>query len=74
MHRRYSEFEDLREELLEMIALYPSARLEPLATLPFPQKRWIGSNSAEVISDRKAGLEVWLNGVIELVVRFWTEI
>ena len=50
-----------------MIALYPSARLEPLATLPFPQKRWIGSNSAEVISDRKAGLEVWLNGVIELV-------
>ena len=56
VHRRYSEFEDLREELLEMIALYPSARLEPLATLPSPQKRWIGSNSAEVISDRKAGL------------------
>ena len=29
VHRRYSEFQDLRAELMEMITLYPSAHLEP---------------------------------------------
>jgi hypothetical protein len=67
VHRRYSEFQDLREELMEMITLYPSARLEPLATLPFPQKKLFGSDSDETIAERKSGLELWLNGVIELV-------
>ena len=60
VHRRYSEFQDLREELMEMITLYPSARLEPLATLPFPQKKLFGSDSEDTISERKAGLELWL--------------
>ena len=67
VHRRYSEFQDLREELMEMITLYPSARLEPLATLPFPQKKLFGSDSDDTIAERKAGLELWLNGVIEMV-------
>lgn len=67
VHRRYSEFQDLREELMEMITLYPSARLEPLASLPFPQKKLFGSDSEETIAERKAGLELWLNGVIGLV-------
>jgi hypothetical protein len=67
VYRRYSEFQDLREELMEMITLYPSAHLEPLASLPFPQKRMFGSDSDGTIAERKAGLELWLNGVIGLV-------
>jgi len=60
IHRRYSDFLQLRKALLKE---YQSA----LSKFPFPPKRWVGSNlEPSFLGRRLAGLQVFLASILEI--------
>ena len=62
--RRYSQFADLRQGLLQSCS-WPSGR-ETLLSAPFPEKQWLGSSDLDTIRARRILLERWLNCAIAL--------
>ena len=60
IHRRYSDFHHLRAELIR-------ENPELVSSLPFPSKRFFGSNLDQAFLDRRLeGLQVFLGTVIEM--------
>ena len=60
IHRRYSDFHHLRAELIR-------ENPELVSPLPFPSKRFFGSNLDQAFLDRRLeGLQVFLGLVLEM--------
>ena len=60
IHRRYSDFHQLRKTLMKENQLISSK-------IPFPPKRWVGSNlEPSFLGRRLAGLQVFLASVLEI--------
>jgi len=60
IHRRYSDFHQLRKTLIK-------GNQQALSKIPFPPKRWVGSNlEPSFLGRRLAGLQVFLASLLEV--------
>ena len=63
VHKRYSDFDALREEL-HRLAKSDSQSAGPTLSTNFPEKHIFRSNSSSVVEERKEGFHAWLQQAV----------